>query len=275
MKVGQKNVLHILRFTSVGAYLGDDADNDVLLPNKYLSDDLEVGNETEVFIYRDSEDRLVATTEEPFIQLNGFAYLKIKEVNFYGAFADWGLEKDLMIPFKEQQQRMEEDHYYLVSLRLDEATDRLYGTTRIAKFLEREPSHAVVGKVLPILVCDQSELGIKVIVDNQYQGLIYHSDIATPLRRGEVVEGYIYTIREDGKVDVRLGKPGYERIDEFSDKLLSILRKRKTIHLTDKSDPEEIREAVGMSKKAFKQAVGKLYKLRLITLSESSIDLVE
>lgn len=275
MKVGQKNVLRILRFTSVGAYLGDDQDNDVLLPNKYLNDNMNLNDDVEVFIYRDSEDRLVATTEEPLIELNGFAYLQVKEVNFYGAFVNWGLEKDLMIPFKEQHKQLEENSYYLTSLRLDTATDRVYGTTKVNKLFDKTPSHGLLNKEVNILIGDQTDLGIKVVVDNRYQGIIYHSDVNKAIRRGDVETGYVYTIRDDGKVDVRLGKPGYERIDDYSDTLLKILQKRKTLKLTDKSDPADIREAVGMSKKAFKQAVGKLYKARLIVLSDTSIDLVE
>lgn len=275
MDIGEYNTLTVLRFTSVGAYLGDDQDNDVLLPNKYLTDDLQEGDEIEVFLYRDSEDRIVATTETPLIKLGGFAFLKIKEVNFYGAFADWGLEKDLMIPFKMQHQQLDENKYYLVSLQLDTATDRLYGTTKVNKLFTKCSDETLINQQVDILIGDRTDLGNKVIVNDQYVGIIYESDITTPLSRGTIMNGYIYNIREDGKVDVRLGVAGYEKIDELSDKLYNILKRKKSIQLTDKSDPELIRETVGMSKKSFKQAVGKLYKQRLITLSKDSIDLVE
>lgn len=271
MKTGHFNKLNILRFTSVGVYLGDDNDNDVLLPNKYLTDDMNIGDEVEVFLYRDSEDRLVATTEKPLIKLEGFAFLKIKEVNFYGAFADWGLEKDLMIPFKEQHISLNEGAYYLTSLKHDEATDRLYGTTKVNKFFHPCQDESLVGKTSSLLIGDQTDLGVKVIVDDRFLGMIYNSDMPSSLRRGDYTEGYIYNIRPDGKVDVRVGKPGYQRIDEHADKLADLLQRLGEIKLTDKSSPETVMETVGMSKKVFKQAVGKLYKEKLIDLNKDSI----
>lgn len=271
MKTGNYNKLQLLRFTSVGAYLGDDQDNDVLLPNKYLTDDMQVGDEVEVFLYRDSEDRLVATTEHPLVKPGEFAFLRIKEVNFYGAFADWGLEKDLMIPFKEQHITLNENSYYLTALKYDEATDRLYGTTKVNKLFTPCSDEALIGTILPILVGDQTDLGVKVIVDQHYLGMVYYSDMPSDLRRGDYTEGYIYNIREDGKVDVRIGKPGYQRIDDNADKLMAILQRLGKINITDKSSPEKVMETVGMSKKVFKQAVGKLYKEKLIELKEDSI----
>ncbi len=271
MKTGELNTLQILRFTSVGAYLGDENENDVLLPNKYLTEDMELGGDVEVFLYRDSEDRLVATTETPSVKLGGFAFLRIKEVNFYGAFAEWGLEKDLMIPFKEQHITLIENAYYLTSLKRDEATDRLYGTTKVNKLFENCTDESLIGEPLSILIGDNTDLGTKVVVDDKYLGLIYASDISKDVRRGDYTEGYIYNIREDGKVDVRMGKSGYQRIDENADQLAEILQRLGKINLTDKSSPEEIKEAVGMSKKVFKQSVGKLYKERLIELKDDSI----
>ncbi len=271
MKNGQYNKLQILRFTSVGAYLGDDQDNDVLLPNKYLTNEMKEGDEVDVFLYRDSEDRLVATTETPLVAPDGFAFLKIKEVNFYGAFADWGLEKDLMIPFKEQHITLIEGAYYLTSLKHDEATDRVYGTTKVNKLFHQCTDQELIGQTINILIGDNTDLGTKVIVDDKYLGLVYASDMPLDLRRGDYTEGYIYNIREDGKVDVRIGKPGYLRIDENAEKLMSTLKILGKINLTDKSSPELVMETVGMSKKVFKQAVGKLYKEKLIQLNNDSI----
>lgn len=274
MKVGQKNTLRVLRFTSVGAYLGDEQDNDVLLPNKYLTDDIQLDDDVEVFLYRDSEDRLVATTEIPLVSIGGFAFLKIKEVNFYGAFADWGLEKDLMIPFKEQHVQLLENQYYLTSLKVDESTDRLFGTTKVIKLFSKCDDEAIMENPVNILIGDTTDLGVKVIVEDKYQGLIYHNDVSRVIRRGQYTKGFVYTVREDGKLDVRLEKAGYEiKIDEISQRLLDMLEKQKSIPLTDKSDPELIRETVGMSKKAFKQSVGRLYKERLIEINDHSIDL--
>lgn len=271
MKVGEFNNLEILRFTSVGAYLGDENDNDVLLPNKYHNYEMSVGNFMDVFIYRDSEDRLVATTEIPYVNLNSFAFLKIKEVNFFGAFADWGLEKDLMIPFKEQHFNLNEGESYLVTLRRDDATDRLYGSTKLNKFFEPCTDNSLINKVFSLLVGDETDLGVKVVFDNKYSGLIYANDIPKGVQSGDLVEGYIYNIRPDGKVDVRIGQPGYLRIDEESDHLADIIRKQGKLNLTDKSSPEMIMETIGTSKKVFKQALGKLYKEKLVELKEDGV----
>ncbi len=271
--MGCVNQLGVLRFTSVGAYLGDDEGTDILLPNKYLTNDIEVGDEIDVFVYRDSEDRLVATTERPLIELGGFAFLKIKEVNFYGAFADWGMEKDLMIPFKEQHIKLEDNTYYLCSLQVDTATDRLFGTTKVNKYFLKCVDESILNKPISILIGDDTDLGTKVIVDQRYQGIIYQSDITKKPKRGSTVEGYAYKLREDGKLDVRLGKPGYDRIDDASTELMELISKTGVLQLTDKSTPEEILKITGMSKKAFKQAVGKLYKERLIVLGTTQISL--
>lgn len=271
MKVGEINTLRILRFTSVGAYLGDEKDNDILLPNKYLTDDMLLDDDVDVFVYRDSEDRLVATTEKPFVNLNEFALLSITDVNFFGAFADWGLEKELMIPFKEQHLKLAIDKSYIVTLQRDDATDRLFGSTKVNRYLIKCEDESEINKAQKILITESTDLGFKCIVSNKYNGLIYHSDFNNAFKRGDIVEGYIYNIRKDGKVDIRLGKPGYLRIDENVEKLSKILQRLGKLSITDKSSPELIQETVGMSKKVFKQAVGNLYKQRLIALKEDGI----
>ena len=271
MQIGKFNLLQVSRFTDHGAYLIDQEDNEVLLPNKYVEENLSIDDEVRVFIYRDSEDRLVATTLVPLIELNGFSYLKIKDISIYGAFADWGLEKDLLVPFKEQRARMNTGRYYLLSLQIDQATDRLFATTKTNKFLEScSEDYAPTDKV-DLLICERTDIGQKVIVDNRFGGIIYSSDLTRELKPGQRIDGYVYKVREDGKLDVRLDPPGRERIDASAEKLLSILEKRGRLNLTDKSHPEVIREAVGMSKKTFKQAVGSLYKQRLIELQQDQI----
>lgn len=273
MKIGQYNELTILRFTAPGAYLSDDEDNDVLLPGKYLTDDMQEGDIISVFIYKDSEDRVVATTEKPLIVLDEFAYLKVKEVNAFGAFLDWGLEKDLMVPFKEQNQLMEEGKYYLVTLRLDQLTDRLYASTKVNRYMKECTDPELINQELDIMIGDTTDLGVKVVINNLYSGIIYRNDVSRPLRRGSFEKGFIYNIREDGKTDVRLEKAGYEKFDEAAERLLAMVKERKVLYLSDKSDPDAIREEVGMSKKTFKQAIGKLYKARLINISANSIEL--
>ncbi|OFZ15625.1 MAG: GntR family transcriptional regulator [Bacteroidetes bacterium RIFCSPHIGHO2_02_FULL_44_7] len=274
MKIGEFNDLTVLRFTTVGAYLGDEQENDVLLPNKYLSEDLAVGDVLKVFVYRDSEDRAVATTEIPLIELNTFAYLKVTAVDFFGAFADWGLEKELMIPFREQNKKLETGQYCLVYLLLDEQTDRVYGSTKVNRYLEPCERQFDANKPVHLMICDTTELGVKVIVNERYSGLIFLSDVNRPLQRGERTSGYVYNVREDGKLDVRLEMDGYDKISDSAERLLELIRQSGKLKLTDKSDPDEIREAVGMSKKTFKQSVGALYRKRLIRLEEDGIYLV-
>ncbi|MFT5859650.1 MAG: putative RNA-binding protein (virulence factor B family) [Flavobacteriaceae bacterium] len=275
MKIGQINHLTVLRFTSVGAYLGDEEDNDVLLPTKYLTEGLKEEDEIDVFIYRDSEDRVVATTETPLIEMKGFAYLKVSDVSMFGAFADWGLEKELLIPFKEQNLKLEAGFYYLTSLQLDDATDRVYGSTKTNRYIL--PCEEVFEKdqEVDLLICEETDLGNKVIVNNKYSGLIYYNDISRPIRRGDMEKGFVFNVREDGKMDIRLDKEGILKISESAEKLLGILKTKKRLDIHDKSHPDDIRDAVGMSKKTFKSAVGTLYKQRLITLESDGIVLVE
>jgi predicted RNA-binding protein (virulence factor B family) len=275
MKIGHYNTLTLLRFTAPGAYLGDDEGNDVLLPGKYLTDEMQEGDLLTVFIYRDSEDRIVATTETPLICLGEFAYLKTVEVNAFGAFLDWGLEKHLLVPFKEQNQKMEAGKKYLVTLQMDHATDRLFASMKTNRYLEKCEDENVLNKEVDLIICDKTDLGVKVIVDAKYQGLIFRNDISKPVRTGMHMKGYIYNVREDGKVDVRFEKTGFQKFDDASEFILDLLKKEHVLNLSDKSDPDDIREKVGMSKKTFKQAIGKLYKARKIELKDDSISLIK
>lgn len=275
MKLGEYNILTILRITTVGAYLGDEFDNDVLLPNKYLTQQMSVGEDITVFLYKDSEDRLVATTEKPYIVLNEFAYLKVKEVNPYGAFLDWGLEKDLLVPFREQTNNLEEDKYYLIYLMLDESTDRLVATAKTNKKFSTDTSEIELDKEVSLLICETFDVGVKVVVNGKFLGIIYHSDLTRRLRRGDTETGFVFNIREDGKLDVRLEKSGYQKVEPSAERLLALIKNRKgTLFLTDKSDPDDIRDQVGMSKKTFKQAIGNLYKNKLIQLNPDSISII-
>ena len=271
MKIGEFNELTILRFTSVGAYLADEEDNDVLLPNKYLTDDMALDDKISVFVYRDSEDRAVATTQIPFIEMNGFAYLKVTAVTHFGAFADWGLEKELMIPFKEQNLKLEEGNHYLTHMALDEKTDRVYGSTKTNRYLQLCEESFEDDQEVALMVCDRGDLGVKVIVNGIYGGLIFRNDVSRTLKRGQKLIGYVAKVREDGKLDIRLDRVGGDKVLSSADKLLELLRADGEILLTDKSDPDLIRDIVGMSKKTFKQAVGKLYRDRIISLDEGKI----
>jgi uncharacterized protein len=271
MTLGDYNDLPILRFTSVGVYLGDD-DGDVLLPQKLVKPEWEEGTIVHVFLYRDSEDRLIATTLRPKVTVDKFGYLKVNQVNSFGAFLDWGIEKDLMVPYREQRYKLVEGEEILVYLYLDEFTDRLVATTKYKKFLSAEAEGVLLNTPVDIIVDDETDLGVKVIVENRFAGLIYHQDFNKRLLKGEITTGYIYNIREDGKLDVRLEPEGYGKIEPLSEELFAMLEKRGgVIHLHDKSSPDEIKRQVGMSKKNFKKAVGNLYKMKYISLDDNCI----
>ena len=274
MQLGVFNKLTINRLTLVGAFLEDIQGNEVLLPKKYLSDAMQVDSEVSVFIMKDSENRIVATTETPHLLLGGFAYLRIAEINPFGAFADWGLDKDLFIPFREQIYKLFIDEKYLFVLKYDHETDRLFGSMKVIKsfdFCDEE----LTGLEVDLLICEQTELGINVIVNNKYSGLIYTQDFNKPLERGERSKGYVTKVREDGKLDVRFEPTTFEKYDMASEDLLEKLRKEKVLSLTDRSNPEDIREQLGMSKNTCKHSVGKLYRHRKINLCSDRIEFIE
>jgi predicted RNA-binding protein (virulence factor B family) len=274
MTCGEYAHLNVARFTLHGAYLQDENGEEVLLPKKYLTNDIQEGVQLTVFLYKDSEDRLVATTEHPKIQLNEFAYLQIKEVNAFGAFADWGLEKDLLIPFREQHLRLEEGKYYLLTLRLDQATQRLYGSNKTAKFTSLADKDTPQFSDNKLLICEQTGLGYRVIVDNAFVGMLYQSDVTTSLKPGDVVSGHIYNVREDGKVDVRIGSNGRGKYEDAAEHILNLLEKSRVLPYGDASDPDEIRAFFGLSKKTFKQAIGQLYKQQKIKIYPNEIQIV-
>lgn len=276
MKIGELNKLRINRFTSVGAYLLDEQENDVLLPNKYLTPDLSLDEEIEVFIYRDSEDRIVATTEDPFIQLNSFAYLTVKTVDNIGAFMDWGLEKDLLVPFSEQKNKLQERGEYLIYMGLDPKTNRLFGSAKINKYLSTEVNDLETNQEVDLLVCELTDLGRKVIVNNLYQGLIFNNFITKNIIQGDTIRGYVKEIREDGKIDITLEKLTPVRFDEHSEYILQCLHQNGgVLQFSDKSDPNAIRSFFGMSKKSFKKAIGNLYKEKMIVIREKDIELIK
>lgn len=275
--IGQYNTLKALRLTPQGMYLGQEGEKEtVLLPNRYLPEDLEVDQEVKVFIYKDSEDRLIATTQEPLIKLHEFACLQVVDINRKGAFLDWGLEKDLMVPYSEQDRNMREGEYYLVYLFLDNLTHRLIATTRINRYLEKGKITVKPGDKVDLVIGPSTENGVNVIINNKYKGLIYHNEIFREIHPGERTEGYIKEVREDGKIDVSLQQQGYENTFAGADALLQMLQDEGGfLPLHDQSAPEDIKEQAGMSKKTFKKAVGLLYKQRLITIEDKGIRLTK
>ena len=276
IELGKFNTLFSNRFTDNGMYLRDEEGNEVLLPNKYVPEDMLIDDEIEVFVYNDSKDRPVATTRKPKIFLNHFGVLKVKEVNAFGAFLDWGLEKDLLVPFREQKMDMVVGKSYLVYLYLDEKTDRLVATAKIRKHIETERITVKVGEEVDLLVGETTDLGVNVIINNLHKGLIFKNLIHKPIRIGQRIKGYIKTIRADNKIDVILEKEGYKNIIEpNARKVMEELHfYNGFLDLNDKSDPTEISERLHMSKKTFKKAIGSLYKQRLIKIGERGIKLM-
>jgi hypothetical protein len=259
----------------VGAYVGESdghPDDVVLLPNKYLTPGMTEGGVVRVFIYLDSEDRLVATTETPLITLGKFARLRAKDVNRVGAFMDWGLEKDLLVPFSEQFERMVAGEEYLVYLAWDGQTERLYGSCRISRHVERENIDLKEGQKVEVLVFSETELGFRVLIDNAYEGLIYHNEVFRPINVGDSTTAFIKRVRNDGKVDVRLEKDGVVSIGPNAKKIMEMLNANQgLLEVSDKSSPELIAEKFQMSKKAFKKAIGSLYKDKLISIEKNCI----
>lgn len=276
MNIGTWNTLRIDRFTPPGAFLTDTDGNDVLLPNKYVREEYKEGDELNVFIYKDSEDRIVATTRVPLIELNQFAWLEVREVNVHGAFLDWGLEKDLLVPFREQPKDMVEGKRYLVYMYLDDATQRLAATARVTPFYQSAEGKVTKQDAVELLICERTDLGVKVIVNNSFRGLIFNSDVHRRLSVGERTIGYVKTVRPDGKLDILMQPEGYDKVEPLARKLARLLAQSGGfLPLTDKSDPQEIRQVTGWSKKTFKQVVGNLYKERLIRLGENGITLID
>jgi hypothetical protein len=275
MKIGHYNTLKIDRDTQVGLFLTDGKD-DVLLPNKYVPNVFEIGEEIIVFVYLDHEQRPVATTLEPYILLNEFALLRVNYVNQVGAFMDWGMEKDILVPFKEQARPMEKGKRYLVYLYMDEKTNRLVASSKTNQFLNNDALTVENGEEVELIVSHITEVGINVIINEQHKGLLYKDQVYDDIRTGDRLRGFIKNIRPDNKIDVTLQKQGYESIEPNAEKILSELRaSRGFLRLNDNSHPEDIKTVLKMSKKTFKKAIGALYKDKLIEIKDDGIYLIK
>jgi len=275
--IGKYNTLTILRDTKVGLFLGNGNEaEDILLPNKYVPNQFEIGDELTVFVYLDHEERPVATTLEPYILLNEFALLRVNYVNQVGAFMDWGMEKDILVPFKEQARPMEKGKRYLVYLYLDEKTNRLVASSKTNQFLNNDHLTVEKGDEVDLIVSHITEIGINVIINEQHKGLVYKDEVYDDaIRTGDRMRGYIKTIRPDNKIDVSLQKLGFENIEPNAQKILDELKaSRGFLRLHDNSHPEDIKTVLKMSKKTFKKAIGSLYKDKLIAIKEDGIYLI-
>jgi predicted RNA-binding protein (virulence factor B family) len=277
IQIGRYNTLTILRDTKVGLYLGNGNEaEDILLPNKYVPKDFKIGDEITVFVYLDHEERPVATTLEPYILLNEFALLRVNYTNNVGAFMDWGLEKDILVPFREQARPMEKGKRYLVYLYLDEKTNRLVASSKINQFLDNENLTVKQGDEVDLIVSHITEVGINVIINEKHKGLLYKNEVFDEgVRTGDRAIGYIKQIRPDNKIDVSLEKLGYEKVEPNAERILDELRaSRGFLRLNDASHPEDIRTVLHMSKKTFKKAIGALYKEKLIDIKDDGIYLL-
>jgi predicted RNA-binding protein (virulence factor B family) len=276
IKIGKYNNLKIVKKVDFGYYLDGENFGEILLPQKYALENIEIDNFIDVFIYSDSDDRLIATTETPLAQVDDIALLKVVSVNQVGAFLNWGLIKDLLVPFSEQKQKMEEGRQYIVKVYLDEKTNRIVATAKIDRFLDLTEPDVYEGEQVEIMVYSQTDLGYKVIINNAFWGVLYENEIFRNISRGEKHIAFIKKIREDKKIDVTLDKPGFEKIDTLTETILLKLNDNNGfLSVTDKSSSEKISEIFGVSKKTYKKAIGALYKKRLIELTENGIRLVK
>ena len=273
--IGRKNLLESVKLEDHGAYLQGGWLGEILLPKRYVPEDAEIGDPLNVFIYLDSEDRYIATTQTPKAQVGEVAYLQCISVNKVGAFFDWGLSKDLLVPFSEQHKPLKEDTHYLVYLYSDAETHRIAGSTKLNKYIERNPEGYTQGQAVSIRINEKTDIGYSAIIDHKDWGVLFYSDVVKPLKIGQRVSGFIKRVREDGKIDLSLHAPGFAKIDSLAEKVLSLLQKNNGyLALSDKSPPEEIYEQLSASKKSYKTTIGTLYKKKLIRIEKDGIYLL-
>ena len=277
--IGKNVNLEVLRSTEIGLFLDteDRNYNGILLPKRYVPSGIDVGDFMDVFIYRDSEDIIIATRLDPYIRVGEFAYLNVNKVESYGAFLDWGLPKDLFVPISQQRALMVNDGYYLVYADLDKQTDRIAATAKVHRHLQNEAEDIEVGQEVDLLICDETDLGVRVIVDNKFWGLVFHNEIFQHLEEGQKTIGYVKGIRlEDNKIDITLKKQGMAEVTDARSQIIEALHDSNGfLPLNDKSAPELIYDELEMSKKVFKKAIGNLYKDKMITIKRDGIHLAE
>lgn len=274
IKLGKYNQLEVVKEVDFGVYLNGDEDGEILLPKRYVPEGTKPGDVLNVFIYLDMEERLVATTLQPYVQVGEFACLEVAWVNQFGAFLNWGLMKDLFVPFREQKMKMQKGKRYVVYVHLDEESYRIVASAKVEHFLSTEKPDYQPGQEVEVLIWQRTELGYKVIVENKFSGMLYHNEIFQPLEVGMRLTAFIKQVRPDGKIDLVLQKAGARKVDDFSEVLWQYIKDNDGFTpLNDKTDAEVIYHTFGVSKKTFKKAVGDLYKKRRIVLEEDGIHL--
>jgi predicted RNA-binding protein (virulence factor B family) len=274
LNIGKLNKLNIVKQQGANIYLDSGTSGKVLLADKKLPANCQAGDALDVFVYVDNEGHLAATTKIPLAQVDDIAWLKVVSINYVGAFLDWGLPKDLLVPFSEQHHEMEVGKSYLVKVFLDDK-NRIAATTKIDRFITDESTDFEAGQKVSLIIADKTELGVKAIVDNTHWGMLYQNELFQPVKKGQKLDGYIKQIREDHKIDLSLHQPGYGKVVALTDTILIKLNANNgVLMLSDKSPPEAIYAAFGVSKKVFKQAIGALYKKKLIAIDKNGIRLV-
>lgn len=273
IKIGEYQTLIVNREMPQGLYLDDGQANEVLLPQKYITPEMQIDSEVKVFVYCDTEDRIVATTENPVFTVGEYALLVVNDSNHVGAFCAWGVNKDLFIPYSNQVSSMRPGQHYVVYMYLDEKSERLVGTTRLNKILVHQADeHISMGQEVNLMVYNETDLGYNVIVDQKYAGLVYKNELPRPLQYGQKLNGYVKPIRPDGKIDISLTPIGHQSIEPNAEKLFSRLQAAGGfLPFHDKSDADAIRMTFGISKKLFKKAIGTLYKKKLIRIEGDGI----
>ena len=272
--LGKFNDLKVIKKVDFGVYLKSD-DLEILLPLKYVPEGLRQGEVINVFIYKDSEDRLIATTLKPYAIVDEFAYLRVKQVNQTGAFLDWGIEKDLLVPFREQGKKMEEGKRYMVRIYLDQSTQRIAASAQINKFIEKENIDLQEEDIVQIQVAQKTDMGYNAIINNQYLGLLFGNEIFENINIGDKKNAFVKRIREDKKIDLSLQRSGYELIDVSKNRILKMLKENKGfLPLSDSSSAQKISRVLKMSKKSFKKSIGTLYKERIIEINYDGIKLI-
>lgn len=274
-KLGTYQTLNVARITEYGYFLQNTSnkkDEEVLLPNKLAFRDLQKGENVRVFLYKDGEERVTATMQDPKVSLHNIAFLRVKDANNFGAYLDWGLDKDLFVPHSEQTDPMREGQSYLVYMYLDEQTNRLAASTKLDRFMETENITVEENEEVDLWIWNETDLGYKVIINDIHEGLIYHDEFFKDVHYGDKTVGYIKQIRPDNKIDVTLRPIGYDKVEPNAQHILERLKHvGGYLDLHDKSDPDEIRERLEMSKKTFKKAIGSLYKKKIIRIEDDGI----
>ena len=276
IKMGAYNELTIVKEVDFGIYLDGKEEGEILLPRRYVSNDMKIGKSVLVFLYFDSEDRLIATTQKAKAEAGQFASLKVIDTNKAGAFLDWGLPKDLLVPFNQQRIPMKEGYGYVVYIYQDDISERLVASSKLDRFLDKEEAHYKVGDKVDLLVAERTDLGFKAIINNKHWGVLFPSEVFGDMGIGKKCKGYIKQVREDGKIDLTLTQVGYGKIDALAERIIQTMKVHQGyLQLSDKSSPEKIAKILKMSKGNFKKSIGQLYRKKLIDIEDNGIRLVE